>query len=542
MRRNSGLLEFTRTITSSLLLIIMFQSVTHVYVSALRCLSASYSISAIPNPLVKPDVFYNKLFINNKWQDAVSGRTFPTIDPSTGEVITHVAEADKDDVDLAVKAAKEAFQLGSPWRCMDASQRGQLLNRLADLIERDRLYLASLETFDNGKPFTASYAGDLDQVIKVYRYYAGFADKLHGKTIPMDGNYFSYTRHEPIGVCGQIIPWNFPLVMQGWKLAPALATGNTVVMKVAEQTPLSALYVASLIKEAGFPPGVVNILTGYGSTAGAAIARHLDIEKIAFTGSTAIGRFIQQVAGETNLKRVTLELGGKTPCIVCADADLDHAVDQCHEAVFFNMGQCCSAGSRTFVEESIYSEFIERSVEKAKQRKIGNPFSPDTVHGPQVDKMQFDKIFGYIQIGKREGAKLLCGGERHGNNGFFIKPAVFADVQDNMTIAREEIFGPVQSVLRFRETKEIIERANTTRYGLAAGIFTKDLDRAMFFTQALQAGTVWVNTFNTVSSQTPFGGFKESGNGRELGEDGLKEYTEVKTITIKIPHQRFKSM
>ncbi|XP_063311341.1 aldehyde dehydrogenase X, mitochondrial [Pelobates fuscus] len=507
------------------------------YSSTLSYLSVSYSVSAIPKPLLKPAVFYNKLFINNEWRNATSGKIFPTIDPSTGGVITHVAKANKDDVDLAVKAAKEAFQLGSPWRCMDASQRGQLLNCLADLIERDRIYLASLETLDNGKPFAASYAGDLDQVIKVYRYYSGFADKLHGKTIPMDGNYFCYTRHEPVGVCGQIIPWNFPLVMQGWKLAPALAAGNTVVMKVAEQTPLSALYIASLIKEAGFPPGVVNILTGYGPTAGAAIARHKDIDKIAFTGSTEVGRLIQQAAGETNLKRVTLELGGKSPCIVFADADLELAVDQCHEAAFFNMGQCCSAGSRTFVEDSIYSAFVERSIEKANERKIGNPFMIDTKHGPQVDKDQFDKIFNYIKSGKRDGAKLMCGGERYGDYGFFIKPTIFADVQDNMTIAREEIFGPVQSVFKFQNTKEVIKRANNTRYGLAAGLFTKDLDKAMYCTQTLQAGTVWVNTFNIVSSQTPFGGFKESGNGRELGEEGIKPYTEVKTVTIKIPHK-----
>ncbi|KAM8962165.1 aldehyde dehydrogenase X, mitochondrial [Pelodytes ibericus] len=418
---------------------------------------------------------------------------------------------------------------------MDASQRGQLLNNLANLIERDRVYLASLETLDNGKPFAASYTIDLDQAIKVYKYFAGFADKWHGKTIPMDGNYFSYTRHEPVGVCGQIIPWNFPLVMQAWKLGPALATGNTVVMKVAEQTPLSALYMASLIKEAGFPPGVVNILTGYGPTAGAAIAKHMDVDKIAFTGSTEVGRLIQQAAGETNLKRVTLELGGKSPCIVLADADLELAVEQCHEALFFNMGQCCSAGSRTFVEESIYSEFIDRSVEKAIQRKIGNPFDLDTKHGPQVDKDQFDKILSFIESGKKEGARLMCGGERYGDKGFFIKPAVFGDVQDNMKIAREEVFGPVQSVFRFQTMKEVINRANDTRYGLAGGIFTKDLDRAMYLTQTLQAGTIWVNTFNIVASQTPFGGFKESGNGRELGEDGLKDYTEIKTITIKIP-------
>ncbi|XP_006863195.1 PREDICTED: aldehyde dehydrogenase X, mitochondrial isoform X2 [Chrysochloris asiatica] len=382
---------------------------------------------------------------------------------------------------------------------MDASERGRLLNRLADLVERDRIYLASLETLDNGKPFQESYVLDLDEVIKVYRYFAGWADKWHGKTIPMDGEHFCFTRHEPVGVCGQIIPWNFPLVMQGWKLAPALATGNTVVMKVAEQTPLSALYLASLIKE--------------------------------------VGHLIQKAAGDSNLKRVTLELGGKSPSIVLADADLGHAVEQCHEALFFNMGQCCCAGSRTFVEESIYDEFLARTVEKAKQRKVGNPFELDTQQGPQVDKEQFERILGYIQLGQKEGAKLLCGGERFGEQGFFIKPTVFGGVQDDMRIAKEEIFGPVQPLFKFKKIEEVIERANNTRYGLAAAVFTRDLDKAMYFTQALQAGTVWVNTYNIVTCHTPFGGFKESGNGRELGEDGLKAYTEVKTVTIKVPQK-----
>ncbi|XP_073537035.1 aldehyde dehydrogenase X, mitochondrial [Phyllobates terribilis] len=343
--------------------------------------------------------------------------------------------------------------------------------------------------------------------------------------------------HEPVGVCGQIIPWNFPLVMQSWKLALALATGNTIVMKVAEQTPLSALYIASLIKEAGFPPGVVNILTGYGPTVRAAIAKHKDIDKVAFTGSTKVGRLIQQAAGESNLKRVVLELGGKSPCIVLADADLGQAVKQSRKALFFNMGQCCLAGSRTYVEESIYKDFIERTNEKAKARKIGDPFQLDTEHGPQIDKKQYDKILDYIKSGKKEGAKLMCGGEHHGDEGFFIKPTVFADVQDNMRIAKEEIFGPVQSVFKFRKIEDVIERANNSKYGLAAGIFIKNLDRAMNLTQALQAGTVWVNTYNIVGCQTRFGGYKESGNGRELGEDGLKAYTEVKCVTIKIPQK-----
>ncbi|XP_072260548.1 aldehyde dehydrogenase X, mitochondrial-like [Pyxicephalus adspersus] len=511
----------------------MFRFQAHQRIATFRQLVASYSVTKVQKPL--KDVRYTKLFINNEWHNAVSGKTFPTVDPSTGEIITFVAEADKVDVDLAVQAAKQAFRLGSPWRTMDASYRGTLLNRLADLIERDRVYLASLESFDTGKPFTVSYHLDVGETIKVFRYFAQFADKIHGKTIPMDGPFFCYTRHEPVGVCGQIIPWNFPLVMQSWKLAPALATGNTMVMKVAEQTPLSALYIASLTKEAGFPPGVVNILTGYGPTAGEALLRHIDVDMIAFTGSTNVGRLIQRAAGESNLKRVILGLSGKSPCIVLADANLDHAVELCHEAVFLNMGQGCSAGSRTYVEESIYNEFLERAVEKANSRKIGDPFESDTQHGPQIDQKQFDTILNYIHIGKNEGAKLVSGGERYGDQGFFIKPTVFADVHDNMRIAKEEIFGPVQSILKFRTMDEVIERANNTKYGLAAGVVTKDLDKAMHLTRSLQAGTVWVNTYGMVSCQTPFGGYKESGNVKELGEDGLQAYTNLKNIIVKIP-------
>ncbi|KAG8597770.1 hypothetical protein GDO81_002384 [Engystomops pustulosus] len=339
---------------------------------------ARFSAAAIPAPNPKPDVPYTQLFINNEFQDAVSKKTFPTINPSTGEVICHVAEADKADVDKAVRAAREAFKLGSPWRRMDASQRGVLINRLADLIERDRTILATLETLDNGKPYAMAYTVDLDIVLKCLRYYAGWADKWHGKTIPIDGDYFTYTRHEPVGVCAQIIPWNFPLVMLAWKFGPALATGNVIVMKVAEQTPLTALHLASLVKEAGFPPGVINILPGMGHTAGAALSSHMDVDKVAFTGSTEVGRLIQQAAGKSNLKKVTLELGGKSPNIIFSDSDLDWAVEQAHFALFFNQGQACASGTRTFVQEDIYNEFVERSVHRAKKRIIGNPFDLKT--------------------------------------------------------------------------------------------------------------------------------------------------------------------
>uniref|UniRef100_A0A671XIP1 Aldehyde dehydrogenase 2 family member, tandem duplicate 1 n=1 Tax=Sparus aurata TaxID=8175 RepID=A0A671XIP1_SPAAU len=458
------------------------------------------------------------LFINNQWHDAVSGKTFPTINPATGEVICQVAEADEADVEKAVKAARDAFRLGSPWRRMDASHRGLLLNRLANAIERDAAYLAVSNS-------------------KMLKYYAGWADKWEGKTIPIDGDYFCYTRHEPIGVCGQIIPWNFPLLMQAWKLGPALATGNTVVMKVAEQTPLTALYVASLIKEVGFPEGVVNILPGMGPSAGAAIARHMDVDKVAFTGSTEVGHLIQQASGSSNLKKVTLELGGKSPNIILSDANMEDAVEQSHFALFFNQGQCCCAGSRTFVQADIYDEFVERSVERAKRRVVGNPFDLKTEQGPQVDQEQFNKILGYVSSGKREGAKLMCGGGVAADRGYFIQPTVFGDVQDNMTIAREEIFGPVMQIFKFKTVEEVLTRANDTKYGLAAAVFTKDIDKANYVSSGLRAGTVWINCYDVFGAQAPFGGYKASGTGRELGEYGLDNYTEVKTVTIKVPQK-----
>jgi len=493
-------------------------------------------MAGLPEPIIKPDVKASGIFIDNEFRPSISGKVFETVNPATGEVICEVAEGDKADVDVAVQAANRAFQFGSPWRTMDAAERGHLLNKLADLMERDRAYLASLETLDNGKPYSASFAADTALAIKYYRYYAGWADKNHGKTIPIAGNHICFTRHEPVGVAGQIIPWNFPLLMQAWKLGPALACGCTVVMKLAEQTPLSGLYVAQLAKEAGFPPGVINMIPGFGPTAGAAISKHPLIDKVAFTGSTEVGKIVAADAAMTNLKRVTLELGGKSPLIVLKDADMDHAVETAHFGLFFNQGQCCCAGSRIFVESSIYDEFVERSTERAKKRTVGDPFT-NVEQGPQIDATQMNKILDLIQSGQKQGAKMTTGGNRVGDQGFFVAPTVFSDVTDDMRIANEEIFGPVMQILKFETMEEIIARSNLTEYGLAASVFTKDVEKAMHVAQGIRAGNVWINCYDVFDAAAPFGGFKMSGYGREGGEYGIHNYTETKCITIKVPQK-----
>jgi acyl-CoA reductase-like NAD-dependent aldehyde dehydrogenase len=485
-------------------------------------------------PIKDIKIKHTQLFINNQFVNGHSGKTFPTINPATGEKIADIQEADKADVDAAVAAAKKAFQLNSPWRRLDASARGALLLKLADLLERDLPIIATLESMDSGKPFTAA-ALELGGAGKALRYYAGFADKICGKTIPVDGDYFTYTRVEPIGVVGAILPWNFPLGILLGKVGPALAAGCTLVIKPAEQTPLTALHFASLVLEAGVPPGVINILTGFGPTVGAPLVHHNDVDKITFTGSTEVGRLIMKGAGESNLKKVTLELGGKSPLIVFADADLDTAVEQAHFALFYNMGECCVAASRCYVQEGIYDKFVEKAVQRAKKRTVGDPFDPKNEAGPQIDDDQFKKILELIESGKKEGAKLMCGGGRHGDKGYFVQPTVFADVTDNMRIAREEIFGPVQQIIKFKTLEEVIPRANDTRYGLAAAVFTKDIDKAITISNSVQAGTVWVNCYHAFTIQAPFGGYKESGIGRENSEEGVLEYCQVKTVTVKIP-------
>lgn len=478
-----------------------------------------------------PRVKDQPLLINGKWQDSVSGKTFETINPATGEVICQVAEGDKADIDLAVKAARKAFEDG-PWSKMSAAERGRLLFKLADLVEKHQDELAALESLDNGKPYRDSMAADLPLTIKCYRYYAGWADKIQGKTIPIEGPFFCYTRHEPVGVVGQIIPWNFPLLMQAWKWGPALATGCTIVLKPAEQTPLTALRVAQLAQEAGIPDGVINVVPGFGPTAGAALSGHMDVDKVAFTGETNTGRIIMEAAAKSNLKRVSLELGGKSPNVVLADADLDAAVEGAYFGLFFNQGQCCCAGSRLFVEEKVHEKFVEKMLARTKTRKVGDPFDPATEQGPQVSQEQMDRVLGFVSSGQKEGAKLLCGGKRLGERGYFVEPTIFDNVQDEMQIARDEIFGPVMNILKFKDVNEVIKRGNQTSFGLAAAVWTRDINKAHRIANQLRAGTVWINCYDVFDAAAPFGGFKMSGIGRELGEYALQLYTEVKTVTV----------
>jgi aldehyde dehydrogenase (NAD+) len=403
---------------------------------------------------------------------------------------------------------------------------------LADLVEQNAPELATLEAYSSGKTISDAQ-GDLTGVVNTLRYYAGWADKIEGRTVPVRGDFLCYTLRQPVGVVGQIIPWNFPLLMLAWKWGPALACGNTVVMKLAEQTPITGLRVAELALEAGFPNGVVNVLNGYGETTGAALVVHPGVDKIAFTGHFETAKIIQKAAADT-LKRVTFELGGKSPNVIFADADLDQAVQGAFHAIYFHGGQCCTAGSRLFVEEKIHKQFVDRLAERAKKRKLGDPLDPTTEQGPQVSQEQMDKILGYVDLGQKQGAKLLTGGRRQGSKGFFVEPAVFDGVKDDMAIARDEIFGPVVSVLPFKGVDEVIRRANDTYYGLAAAIWTRDIDKAHRFAREVKAGTVWVNCYHVVDTTTPFGGFKMSGQGRENGEAALEHYTELKTVTVKL--------
>jgi phenylacetaldehyde dehydrogenase len=480
-----------------------------------------------------------KLWINGEWRTARSGKTFEVYNPATGETIAHCAAGDRADIDAAVHAARHAFESG-PWSGMTASERGRLIWKLGDLLEKHGDEFAELETLDNGKPLAVARAADVPLAVDLFRYMAGWATKIHGQTFPisvpyMPGSEFlSYTAREPIGVAGQIIPWNFPLLMAAWKLGPALAAGCTVVLKPAEQTPLSALRLGELIEKAGFPEGVVNIVTGLGETAGAALAAHPDVDKIAFTGSTEVGRLIVEAAGKSNLKKVTLELGGKSPNIVLADADLSTAIPGAASVIFFNHGQCCCAGSRLYVQKAIYDEVVEGVAHHARQIRLGSGFDAATQMGPLVSQEQLERVCGYIDAGIRDGAQLVTGGKRKGERGYFVEPTVFADTRQSMKIVQEEIFGPVVAAMPFDDPEEVLSLANDSTYGLAAAVWTRDVTKAHRLARRLKAGTVWINCFNIFDAALPFGGYKESGWGREMGLAAVELYTEIKAVTTQL--------
>ncbi|KMP07074.1 mitochondrial aldehyde dehydrogenase [Coccidioides posadasii str. Silveira] len=477
------------------------------------------------------------LFINNEFVAAKSGQKITSINPTNEAEIASVHAAGAEDVDIAVKAAKKALKDPS-WKELPPTDRGKLMVKLAELVEQHIETLATIEAWDNGKPYSVAVSEDCVEVAETLRFYGGFADKVYGSTISTSPAKFAYTLRQPIGVVGQIIPWNYPLAMAAWKLGPALACGNTVVLKPAEQTPLSILYFANLIKEAGFPPGVVNILNGFGKDAGAAIASHLDIDKIAFTGSTATGRQIMKMAA-VNMKNITLETGGKSPLLVFGDADLEQAAKWAHIGIMSNMGQICTATSRILVQDTVYDKFVAQFKEVvASTSKVGDPFADDTFQGPQVTKAQYDRVLSYIESGKSEGAKLESGGVPHKNvgdgKGFFIEPTIFTNVNDNMKIYREEVFGPFVVIAKFSTEEEALSKANDTTYGLGAAVFTRDIERAHRVAAEIEAGMVWINSSNDSDFRVPFGGVKQSGIGRELGEAGLEAYSQTKAVHVNM--------
>ena len=479
-----------------------------------------------------------KMLIDGKWVNAASGKTFPTYNPATGEVLAKVAEGDKQDIDAAVKAARKAFDSG-PWSRMSASERGRLIWKLADLLEEHTEEFATIETLDNGKPLTVARGADVPLAVDMFRYMAGWATKLEGTTIPISvpytpgAFYHAYTLREPVGVVGQIIPWNFPLLMAAWKLAPALAAGCCVILKPAEQTPLSALRLGDLINEAGFPDGVVNIVPGYGETAGAALAAHDQADKIAFTGSTEVGKLIVHAA-TGNLKKVSLELGGKSPNVVFKDSDIDGAISGSASAIFFNHGQCCCAGSRLYVERAVFDQVVEGVANKARKIKVGSGMDASTQMGPLVSEEQLHRVCNYLDIGAKEGAKAIAGGKQIGDKGYFVEPTVLTNTKEDMKVVQEEIFGPVVAAIPFDNFDDLVTRANDSMYGLAAGIWTKDISKAHRLAASLRAGTVWINCYNIFDAALPFGGYKQSGWGREMGKDVLELYTQTKAVCARL--------
>ncbi|HEY6498144.1 MAG TPA: aldehyde dehydrogenase family protein [Streptosporangiaceae bacterium] len=479
-----------------------------------------------------------KLFIDGEWVEAASGRTFDTPNPATGQTLAKVAEGDAEDINRAVRAARRAFEEG-PWGRMTASDRGRIIWKIGDLILQHADELAQLESLDNGKPVAVARAADVPLAADLFHYMAGWATKIEGNTINISvpympgANFHSYTLREPLGVVGQIIPWNFPLLMAAWKLGPALTTGNCVVLKPAEQTPLTALRLAELIAEAGVPNGVVNVVPGFGETAGAALAAHSDVDKVAFTGSTEVGKLIVQAAGASNLKKLTLELGGKSPNIVFDDADTS-AVEGAANAIFFNHGQCCVAGSRLFVQQDRFDEVVDGVAEIAKSIKLGSGLESDTQMGPLVSDEQLRRVTGFLESGQSDGATYLTGGGRFGEQGYFVEPTVITNTRPDMKIVREEIFGPVVVAAPFQSIDEIAAQANDSDYGLGAGIWTKDISKAHALAKKLRAGTVWINCYNVFDAALPFGGYKQSGWGREMGHEALEAYTEVKAVTAQL--------
>lgn len=473
------------------------------------------------------------LWINGESVSAQNGTTFDVLNPATEEVIATVAEANEQDIDKAVQAATAAFYEGE-WTKMEAATRSHLIYTFADLLEDHREELAQLECLDNGKPYQQALEDDVDGTIQHFRYYAGWATKITGQTVNVSPDYLNYITHEPVGVVGQIIPWNFPLAMAAWKLGSALAVGCTVVIKPASETPLSLLYAARLFKEAGFPDGVVNVVPGQGSVAGGALIKHPDVRKVAFTGSTAVGKTVMKQAAE-QMKSVTLELGGKSPAILLADADLDEAIDGALAGTMYNHGQNCSATTRIFVHRSLYDEVVKRLAEKAKAIKVGDGLFAETDMGPLVSEKQMNTVLGYIEKGKAEGARLVAGGHRKYDKGYFVEPTIFADCTDEMTIVKEEIFGPVMTILPFDSEEEVVRRANDSIYGLAASVWTTNVKKAHRITRQLEAGTVWINDFGLEWETMPFGGYKQSGIGREMGgEYGLANYTEIKSVFVNM--------